>query len=254
LALTSAQNTVGAGTDTILNFENLYGSNYNDILIGSSIGNYIYGADGSDLIYAGSGSGNDTFDGGNGNDIICYYKSSSGVTVNLSLTTAQNTLGNGTDTILNIENLYGSNFNDILKGTTGINTIRGYDGDDAIFGYGGNDILTGGNGADIFVFNTTLNATSNVDTITDFVAVDDTINLENAVFAKLTTTGTLSASNFVANSTGTAGDSNDYIIYNTTTGALYYDADGSGSGAAVQFAILGTSSHPTITNADFVII
>ncbi|MDD2950189.1 MAG: hypothetical protein PHU29_05325, partial [Sulfuricurvum sp.] len=59
--------------------------------------------------------------------------------------------------------------------------------------------------------------------------------------------------NFVANSTGTAGDSNDYILYNTTTGVLSYDADGAASGAAVEFAILGTSSHPSITNANFIV-
>jgi Ca2+-binding RTX toxin-like protein len=81
------------------------------------------------------------------------------------------------------------------------------------------------------------------------VAADDTIQLENAVFAKLTTTGTLSASFFSANSAGTAADSNDYINYETDTGKLFYDADGNGAGAAVLFATL--TGAPVISNLDF---
>ncbi len=111
--------------------------------------------------------------------------------------------------------------------------------------------MTGGAGADSFLFANALNASTNKDTITDFIAVDDTIKLENAIFTKLTTTGTLNSDFF--SSTGVATDSNDYIIYNPTSGALFYDADGNAGGAAVQFALLGTTTHPTITNADFVV-
>lgn len=57
---------------------------------------------------------------------------------------------------------------------------------------------------------------------------------------------------FRASTTGTATDNNDYILYNTTTGALLYDADGSGSGVATQFATLTT--QPTITANDFAVV
>ena len=68
-----------------------------------------------------------------------------------------------------------------------------------------------------------------------------------------TVTGTLAAASFVRNATGVALDANDYIIQNTTTGALMYDADGSGVGAAVQFATLSTPNL-LLTNQDFIII
>jgi Ca2+-binding RTX toxin-like protein len=64
--------------------------------------------------------------------------------------------------------------------------------------------------------------------------------------------GTLAASAFVANSSGVATTAAQHIIYNTTTGALSYDADGNGSGAAIQFASL--TGHPTLTNADFIVV
>ena len=100
----------------------------------------------------------------------------------------------------------------------------------------GASTITGGAGADSFVFNTALGIT-NIDTIVDFSVVDDTIRLENnGIFTALTTTGTLAAASFVGNSTGVAVDGNDYIVHNTSTGALLYDADGSGVGAAVQFS------------------
>ena len=90
-----------------------------------------------------------------------------------------------------------------------------------------------------------------MDSITDFVVADDTVQLENAAFTKLTTTGTLSASYFVK--AAASVDANDYLVYNSTTGALYYDADGSGSvNSAVQIALLGTGL--ALTNADFVVI
>ncbi len=58
--------------------------------------------------------------------------------------------------------------------------------------------------------------------------------------------GALLVGNFATNATGKAVDSNDYIVYNTSTGVLSYDTDGSGAGVAIQVALLGTSTHPTI--------
>ena len=147
-------------------------------------------------------------------------------------------------TELSIESLHGSQFNDILLGNTGNNMIKG--------GLG-NDTLTGNAGQDGFVFDTALNASSNKDVIADFNVTDDTIYLENSIFAKLTTVGGLSITNFCSNATGIASDADDFIVYNSTTGLLSYDADGNGAGASVVFAIMGVSTHPTLTAADFIV-
>ena len=118
----------------------------------------------------------------------------------------------------------------------------------------GNDTLTGGAGQDTFRFDTILNGLTNVDRITDFVVADDTIQLENSIFTKfgLSTTGAINSAYFKANITGLAADNNDYIIYETDTGKLFYDADGNGVGASVQIALLGTNL--TLTSSDFVLV
>ena len=254
LGLTTAQATGGSGTDTILNIENLYGSAYGDTLRGNTVGNKLYGAAGNDLIYVGAGTASDLIDGGAGTDGLSYAYAAIGVKVDLGLTTAQATGGSGSDTIVNIENLYGSAYADTLKGNASGNQLYGVAGNDTLNGMGGNDTLNGGAGLDTFVFNTALSATGNKDTITDFNVADDTIQLENAIFTKLTALGTLATSYFCANATGIAADSNDFICYNTATGVLSYDADGSGSGASVAFAVLGNSVHPALTAADFVVV
>ena len=100
------------------------------------------------------------------------------------------------------------------------------------------------------MFRFTSTPTANVDTLTDFSVADDTIQLENAIFSKLTTPGVLAAASFVKGAA--AVDLNDYVIYNATTGALSYDADGNGTGAAQQIALLGVNL--ALTNADFVIV
>ncbi|MFI0844489.1 hypothetical protein [Mesorhizobium sp. IMUNJ 23232] len=145
-------------------------------------------------------------------------------------------------------------------GTTGINLtgnefvqkIVGNAGTNLIDGKGGSDTLSGGSGTDYFTFTTALDGATNVDTITDFNVAADTIRLENAVFAALTATGALASGFFRANATGTAQDVNDFIVYETDTGKLFYDADANGAGAAIQFALL--NGHPTITAADFTVI
>ena len=117
----------------------------------------------------------------------------------------------------------------------------------------GNDTLTGGAGADLFAFTTLPSATTNLDTITDFAIGVDKIQLENAIFTALTATGALGATMLRSGAgISAAADSDDYLIYNTSTGALYYDADGNGAGAAVQFAVL--TGNPLLTAGDFVVM
>jgi len=93
----------------------------------------------------------------------------------------------------------------------------------------------------------------NKDVITDFSLTDDVIELDNSIMTAIgLTTGTLASSKFFV---GTAAhDANDSIIYNQSTGALYYDMDGTGASAAVQIATIGSTSHALLTNADFWVV
>jgi serralysin len=94
------------------------------------------------------GSGNDSLDGGDGRDWATYFSSAAGVTVDLNITIAQDTIGAGVDTLTSIENLAGSEFADTLTGDAGNNRFYGYAGDDLIIGGLGNDRLDGAAGAD----------------------------------------------------------------------------------------------------------
>jgi serralysin len=156
---------------------------------------------------------------------------------NLTLTggAAINGTGNGL-----ANRITGNDAANLLQGGTG--------GADTLDGGLGADTLTGGSGPDAFLFGTALGG-SNIDHITDFSVPDDRILLSSAIFAGLPT-GVVAASAFVIGAT--AADALDRIIYNSATGALYYDADGSGAGAAVQFAEV--SAGLAMTNADFVIV
>jgi hypothetical protein len=150
--------------------------------------------------------------------------------------------------------LTGSAWADTLTGGTGNDTLTGGIANDTLNGGLGNDILTGGLGNDTFVFNTTLNATSNKDTLTDFTSGADKIHLSKEIMTALGSVGNLSESEFYAAPGAVKGfDANDRIIYNTTTRALYYDADGSGAGAAIQMAIIGATPTPLVWS-DFIIV
>ncbi|MFI0846894.1 hypothetical protein [Mesorhizobium sp. IMUNJ 23232] len=138
-----------------------------------------------------------------------------------------------------------------MSGNSAANAISGLNGADVIDGGAGSDRLTGGAAKDFFVFSSAL-GTSNIDTIADFSAADDTIRLDNAIFAAVGANGALLSGYFRSNTTGTAQDSNDHIIYETDTGKLFYDADGNGAGIAIQFATL--TGNPAISAADFQVI
>lgn len=152
--------------------------------------------------------------------------------------------GAGTDQII------GNDAENNLSGMQGADRLFGLDGNDVLNGGAGNDQLAGGAGRDKFVFDMRPSKANNRDRILDFVVVDDTIVLENAVFTKLGKAGKLSAGTFW---TGTAAhDATDRIIYNKASGALLYDPDGSGRGASVHFATAGKSLK--MTYADFLVI
>ncbi|WP_242445728.1 cadherin-like domain-containing protein [Chromatium okenii] len=187
-------------------------------------------------------AGNNVIDGGAGIDTVVYNTAMKAVTVSLAITATQITGGSGNDRLIAIENLTGSHFDDTLTGSNGANMLAGN---------GGNDKLTGGAEIDTFRFDSVLKA-GNVDTITDFSHAYDVIELDNAIFTRLKTTGGLDADNFYANTTGIAKDANDFIVYDTDNGNLWYDADGSGGAAAIQFAII--SGAPQLDAADFVIM
>lgn len=122
----------------------------------------------------------------------------------------------------------------------------GVGGNDTLDGGMGNNTLIGGIGQDTFKLTTA----GHVDAITDFVVVDDTIQLENAVFTALITPGALAVGQLRVGTQ--ALDANDFIIYNNITGALLYDADANGVGAAIQIATVGVGL--AMTHADLVVI
>jgi Ca2+-binding RTX toxin-like protein len=132
-----------------------------------------------------------------------------------------------------------------LVGNTSANTLTGGSGNDTISGGLGSDVLKGGAGRDTFVFNTKPGS-SNIDRITDFNPAEDTIRLENAVMTKLGSWGGLAASKLRVGTKALDGD--DHVVYNSQTGALYYDYDGSGSGAAAQIATLSTGLKMSAAN------
>jgi len=220
--------TVGAGNDSVT------GGGGNDTITVGTGADVVDAGAGNDRINAGTDAIGDSLTGGAGNDIIAGGAGSDTISA-----------GTGADAI------NAGAGNDVVVGGTDStgDTLNGGAGNDTIDGSQGSDMLTGGTGADIFAFDTTP-ITTNTDHITDFVPVDDMIQLEGGIFDAFTTTGAVDTGNFVTGSA--AADGNDYLIYNSATGALLYDADGVGGNDPVQVAILGIGLN--LTSSDFTVI
>lgn len=225
--------TGGAGNDTLTGIEDVVGSAFGDTIYGDAAGNRFDGDDGDDVLmgYGGAdtllggydydtltgGDGNDDLDGESGNDILRG--------------------GNGLDVLL------GGRGNDVLMGGAGADTLQGGSGKDK---------LAGGAGADRFVFASA--PASGLDTITDFLSGRDRIALDTHVFAALDP-GALLADQFVQGAgVHAAQDLNDRIAYDTSSGLLYYDADGAGGASAVAFARVGAVVHPVLAHTDFTLL
>jgi serralysin len=201
----------------------------------------------------------DVIDGGAGVNTISYVRAESSVRVDLALEDVdQDTLGGGVDTLTGFDNAIGTEFNDTLLGSgfdnvlfagAGNDVLTGGLGNDTLTGWLGTDTLTGGLGADTFILSANPGP-AGIERIMDFNVTDDTILLDAAAFPGLGA-GLLAPSAFVANATGLATDPLHRIMYESDTGFLFFDADGSGVGARVQFATL--SRNLGLTNADFVV-
>lgn len=215
LSLTTAQNTGGAGIDTLKNFESINGSAFNDTLTGNDANNVILG-----------GAGDDVIDGGAGSDTASYAGATSAVTVNLSLSGPQNTGGAGTDTLINMESLIGSSFNDTLIGTSGNNSIEGG---------AGNDYMDGGVGSDVVTFNkATAGVTASLAITTaqntGGAGIDTILNFENISGSKYNDVISGNSGNNIINGgngadTLTGGGGNDTFIYSFASYSWYYAAD-----------------------------
>jgi uncharacterized delta-60 repeat protein len=226
-------------------------------LTGNELAQKITGNAGNNILDDGGKGAGDILIGLGGNDTYIVYNGTStvqeavgggmdqvkaGATFALTAGAEVETLSTlSFDEVRNM-NLVGNEFAQVVQGNAGVNLLDGR---------GGNDVLTGGGGKDYFAFGTKLGA-GNVDVITDFVAIDDTIRLDHSIFKTLAVSATLAASAFRANASGLAEDADDRIIYETDTGKLYYDVNGSAGGGIVHFATL--TGNPTITNADFMVI
>lgn len=271
------------------------GNDDRDILNGSSFNDDIYCGGGNDDAFGGSGddnisggSGNDKIRGGSGRDTINgnlgldtadYSDKTSSVVVSLSGSTSVqvNVGGILEDSISNIECLIGGSSSDSFSGDSMANQFIGHAGDDRLYGFGGDDTLdggssndelrgglgldrlTGGLDSDRFRFDTAASTTSaNRDLITDFSSSSgDRLSFSKTVYVGFGTATAITSSHLrVGAGVIAASTTTQRFLYDTTTGILRFDGDGSGTAyAALQVAQLGASTtHPTLAYTDFILI
>ena len=232
-AFASGTNTVSATATTLLAGDSLTGGTGVDTLALSGGGSFNLAALNAfsfDAVTVAAGS-NYTITAGN-NDVGAGKVAINGLA-----------LGSGNSLNFNASAATKGAFS--INGGAGADTIVGGGTTDAINGKGGNDTLTGGAGVNNYFFTTALNAATNDPTITNFHTATDLFNLSHTVFTALTA-GALPAADFAVGSAATT--TSQHILYNSATGALLYDPDGSGSAAAVQFATVSTGLNLTAAN------
>jgi serralysin len=253
--LGSARKAIGNGVDNRLTGNNadntlkggsgndyLYGYNGDDTLSGDDDRDRLLGNDGDDVLSGGNdedwlfgGDGADRLVGGFGSDWAVYSDLDRSIVVSLADPT-KNTRHAAGDTYASIENLSGSSKGDTLEGDGYANVLEG--------GRGA-DLLTGRGGADAFRFGWW---DGTRDTITDFVVGVDRIELDKDYFDDIDGNA-LTSLQFTRNTTGEATGESHRIIYNSDTGRLFYDPDGSGSAARSFFAVL--TPGLALTHKDF---
>jgi Ca2+-binding RTX toxin-like protein len=229
------------------------GTSGNDTLSGTAGNDTINGLGGNDLLLAGSTGGADLFDAGAGYDSIEFRDRATSAVV-VDYRTGMITGGSsGTISFTNVERIVAGNFADSLTGNASGQILTGYGGADTLWGAGGIDTLWGSGGADTFVFREM--GTANADRVSDWASGVDTLALDNAVMSALGADGDFVAGDarFASGAGFTSGRvSSDRVAFDTSTGRLYYDADGSSSGASQLIATV--QSGATVAATDIVVI
>jgi Ca2+-binding RTX toxin-like protein len=260
----------------------------NDIT-GNDGANRLYGGDGKDTLRGGAGNdlldggnGDDSLDGGSGADVMrggagndLYYVDDKNDVVDESNGTGGD--AGGTDTVRSVidfalsatvenltlqgtgdlngwgnalnNSLIGNGGNNHLWGFAGNDTLNGGAGNDVLDGGAGSDVLIGGTGADLFVFSVAP-VKGTIDKISDYTSGEDRISLTASAFHGLAaSSGVLAASSFALGTKATSTAAQ--IVYDKASGKLYYDTDGTGSAAAIQFASVTAGTQ--LTHADFLL-
>ncbi len=252
----------GGGTDYVIAFvdytlnedsyvEELRAGTGGVTLRGNAFANTLRGVGGDDVLDGGDGAdimigavGNDAFVVNDPGDQIFEVQGG----YNIVYTTISYTLAPGSmlsalsaiDYSLNLGlTLTGNEHGNGIFGDAGVNLINGLLGSDDLYGKGG---------ADTFAFTTALSASQNVDSLKDFEVGVDKIALDDAIFMGLSP-GALPASVFAL---GSAGDADDRIVYDSVTGRIFYDSNGSAAGGSTLFALVTPGT--ALTASDFTVI
>jgi len=235
------------------------GNSAANLLLGNAAANLLDGLGGADTMKGGAGDDTYIVDNaadravelaGAGSDAVqasVSYRLGANVE-NLTLTGSSAINGTG-NAIANT--IVGNDAANVLVGMGGADTLQGGLGNDSLKGGTGNDELTGGDGADVFFFVENPGPGS-ADVITDFASGADRMRLDDARFTAIGALGSfaLNDARFVSGAGLTGGqDADDRIVYNSTTGALYYDSDGSSATAGLIFATL--QGAPALAATDF---
>lgn len=296
-----AGNAGDAAGDTYISIEGMIGSSYADVLSGNELDNtiqggggndWLFGREGSDYLVGGEGNdvlsggwGNDLIDGGDGLDVANYRDAEATVFtvaqfgnipgmvdgqsygISLDIANPINNFGEAAyDQLANIENLWGSRYDDVIRGDDAVGgQVYGFEGNDVLDGRGGNDVLYGGTGADIMTggagaddffylshndhFNQwgTLEGYEGGDTITDFEHNIDHIIVSRYWFGFGDIEGPAAAlttahANWIEDGSA-APSAKPTFFWDPASGVLLFDGDGNGPGEAVLIATfsLGTT-------------
>ncbi len=231
------------GTETIYSSVSYtLGANQEHLILNAATAINGTGNELANSLYAGAG--NNVIDGGLGTDTVFYSTASAGVTVSLALSTAQATGASGNDTLLNIENLTGSNFNDILTGSGGGNAINGGAGADTMAGGLGNDAYYIDNAGDVV----TELLNEGADTVYFYLNQHTTLgdNLENLyLFGTGAVNGTGNALNNVLHA-GAGNNVLDGAVGNDTVSYAYATSGVTVSLAVVGMQVTGGSGSDTL--------
>jgi Ca2+-binding RTX toxin-like protein len=229
--------------------DKLYGEAGNDTLLGGDGNDRLYAGDGDDVLDGGAGA--DVLAGSGGYDIVDYSSSAIGVIADIA-DPGRNAGGAAGDIYSSIENLTGSDFDDVLCGNQVTNVLQGGAGNDRLFGGAGadtlrggdgadwldggawKDVLTGGSGADSFYF---ANIAQAGDTITDFQAGVDHIVLSGAGFGIDPHDGFSFVDGIEPISDGPT------LLCDRAGGQLLWDPDGTGAQRALLLANLSVPAN-----------